>query len=299
MSLPQRFNLGIVGCGQMGTSILSGILNGEVERRQEDQPGWTVNHIFISVQSASSVDRLRNLLSQHLPRVTIYQSDNLATVRNSHVVILGCKPALMHTILSETGMREALESKILISILAGMDTKSTQDAILANGNPAEHPESQVHVVRAMPNIAAREGASITVVASPAHESDRDAVRVTQWLFNHVGKTQEIPESQFDLIGSLAGCTSAMFTVAIDGLLDQCVAGGFKRSEGLQVITQTLLGLAKLLEAGNHPAALREEVSSPGGSTIQGLLELERQGVRSAFASALGAAGERARELGRK
>lgn len=289
----RSFNLGIIACGQMGTAILAGILS---QDPTADAP-WNVKRIFISVQSAESVSRLQNMLAQHLSRVTIYQGDNLAVAEHSHVVILGCKPALMEGILGAEGMGDALNGNILISVLAGKTTEMTRRAISGFEAPTGGAIPHVHVVRTMPNMAAREHASMTVVSSPEDDSDVEAVRVTRWLFDHVGKTHEIPESLFDVIGSLVGCSAAMFTVAIDGLLDQSVASGLNRPAALKLVTQTLFGLAKLLEAGNHPSVLREEISSPGGSTIQGLMELERQGVRSAYASALKVTGERAKSLG--
>lgn len=205
----------------------------------------------------------------------------------------------MDTILGAEGVGRALNEKVVISVLAGKSTESTERAILGSDYYLDIDQPRVHVVRTMPNMAARVGESMTVVAAPRTESEKEAVKLTRWLFDHVGKTQELPESLFDLIGSLVGCSGAMLTVAIEGLLDQSVAGGLGRSEALRLVTQSLFGLAKLLEAGNHPSMLREEIASPGGSTIQGLMELERRGVRSAFASALEVTGERAKELGRK
>lgn len=291
----RSFNLGIIGCGQMGTAILAGILSQDPTTNSP----WNVKRIFISVQSTSSISRLQDMFAQHLSRITIYQGDNLAVAEHSHVVLLGCKPALMEGILGAEGMGDALNGKILISVLAGKTTKMTRRAISDFEAPTAGATPHVHVVRTMPNMAAREHASMTVVASPEDDSDLEAVRVTRWLFDHVGKTHEIPESLFDVIGSLVGCSAAMFTVAIDGLLDQSVASGLNRPAALKLVTQTLFGLAKLLEAGNHPSVLREEISSPGGSTIQGLMELERRGVRSAYASALDVTGERAKALGSK
>ncbi|KAJ5218964.1 uncharacterized protein N7498_001063 [Penicillium cinerascens] len=292
---PPSFNLGIVACGQMGTAILAGILSQDPDANAP----WNVKRIFVSVQTAASVSRLQNMFAQHLSRITIYQGDNLAVAEHSHVVILGCKPALMEGILGAEGMGDALNDHILVSVLAGKTTEMTRRAISDIEGRAGRVAPRVHVVRTMPNMAAREHASMTVVSSPEDESDIEAVRVTRWLFDHVGKTHEIPESLFDLIGSLVGCSAAMFTVAVDGLLDQSVAGGLNRPAALKLVTQTLYGLAKLLEAGNHPSVLREEISSPGGSTIQGLMELDRQGVRSAYASALAVTGERAKALGSK
>jgi pyrroline-5-carboxylate reductase len=296
---PPSFKLGIIACGQMGTAILAGILSQEPNAGSTTNAPWNVKRIFVSVQSASSVSRLQNMFAQHLSRITIYQGDNLAVAEHAHVVILGCKPALMEGILGSEGMGDALNDKILISVLAGKTTEMTRKAIGDFEVPTGKATPRVHVVRTMPNMAAREHASMTVVASPEDESDIEAVRMARWLFDHVGKTHEIPESLFDLIGSLVGCSAAMFTVAIEGLLDQSVAGGLNRPDALKLVTQTLFGLAKLLEAGNHPSVLREEISSPGGSTIQGLMELERHGVRSAYASALGVLGERAKALGSK
>lgn len=299
MSPPRSFNLGIIGCGQMGTAILAGILNQESKAQATTNPEWTMNHIFISVQSETSFFRLQGIFSEHLSRITICQQDNLAVAKDSDVVLLGCKPALMEGILGAEGMGHALSGKILISVLAGKSTECTEKAICGSQDSPGDVQPRVRVVRTMPNMAARVGESMTVVAAPRQDSEKEAVKVTRWLFDHVGKTQEIPESLFDLVGSLVGCSGAMFTLAVDGLLDQSVAGGLGRAEALSLVTQSLFGLARLLEAGNHPAMLREEISSPGGGTIQGLLELERQGVRSAYASALGVTGERAKQLGRK
>lgn len=295
---PRKFNLGVVGCGVMGTAIVAGILNDAPQAQSERSSRWVVDQIFISVQSAASVVRLEDTLSQNLHRVTIYQSDNLAVVKNSDIIILGCKPHLMKHVLGTDSLGQALHGKTLVSVLPGTSTQATQNAIHASIDLSQRPESEcdVKVVRTMPNLAAKVGASMTVVASSPAESESEAVDVTKWLFNHVGSTQEIPEELFDLIGSLVGCSAAMFTVAIDGLLDQCVSGGLRRVEALRMVTQSVLGLAKLLEAGAHPSVLREEIASPGGTTIRSLQELERRGVRSAFDSALGAAGARAREL---
>lgn len=282
----------------MGTAILSGILNQQAQAEEPRAREWAVNHIFISVQSPASVSRLQEVFHEHLSRITIYQQDNLSLTRNSHVVLLACKPALMESILGAEGIGRALDKKVVISVLAGKSTESTEKAIIGSQVAPESDEPHVHVVRTMPNMAARVGESMTVVAAPRTESEKKAVDVTRWLFDHVGKTHTIPESKFDLIGSLVGCSGAMLTLAIEGLLGQSVAGGLGRSEALILVTQSLFGLAKLLEAGNHPSILREEIASPGGSTIQGLMELEKRGVRSAFASALEVTGEQAKQLGR-
>ncbi|VUC31949.1 unnamed protein product [Clonostachys rosea] len=299
MPTPKHFNLGILGCGQMGTAILSGI----VKKKSDAQSGtseWEIKHVFVSVKSAASATQLREQFAEHAAFITIFHGDNVAASEGSDVVILGFKHTYMGPILGAPGLRQALEGKTLISVLPGKSTQATLSAVVGEevlGDGQEH--SGITVVRTMPNLAAREGASMTIVAAATSESSQQAVNVTKWVLDHVGKTQEIPEAQFDLIGSLVGCSGAMFTIAIDGLLDASVAGGLKRSEALSMTTQSLLGLVRLLEQGSSPSNIREEVSSPGGSTIKSLMELERHGVRTAFSSALDVAGERAREIGSK
>lgn len=284
----------------MGTAILAGVIREATKPHREEQP-WRITHAHVSVTSDVSADRLKQVFSENLSFITIYNQDNLSLCQNADVIILGFKPAQARGILGAAGIGEAVRGKILISVLAGLSTKDTL-AALATSESAEkldEKEPATQVVRTMPNTGAKEGASMTVVATPAEGSSREAVDLTRWVFDHVGQTQEISESLFNIGGSFVGCSGAMFTIAIDGLLDQCVAEGMRRSDAQSMMASTLLGLVKLLEKGDSPSVIREEVSSPGGGTIRALLELERQGVRSAFSSALAAVSDRARELGSK
>jgi pyrroline-5-carboxylate reductase len=159
--------------------------------------------------------------------------------------------------------------------------------------------SQARVVRAMPNTPALVGAGATALCANEAAGDDDR-RLARALFEAVGVVWEAPrEDLMDAVTGLSGSGPAYVFLVLEALGDAGVRQGLPRDAAYQLAFQTVLGAARLAqESGVHPAALKDQVTSPGGTTIAGLAELERGGVRAAFQAAVAAATARSRELGR-
>jgi pyrroline-5-carboxylate reductase len=195
-------------------------------------------------------------------------------------------------VLGAEGVQQALRNKLIISVLAG----ATNEALWSYTGLGS--ESSCSIMRAMPNVAAQIGESMTVISFSQSSAPKDLdVTVTEWIFKKVGRIQYVDEDVFHAGSVVAGATGAFFTVAFDGILDGAVAEGLKRAEARDILAQSLLGMAKLIQDGEHPAVLREMVSSPRGTTIQGLMKLEKAGARSAYTQAVIDAISRGKKMG--
>ncbi|MCH7646138.1 MAG: pyrroline-5-carboxylate reductase [Nitrospinae bacterium] len=173
----------------------------------------------------------------------------------------------------------------------GWDDFDTTD--LAGGSPEEN----ARVIRAMPNTPALVGAGACALAGGTWATEKDLREVTV-LFEAVGSVVRVPESLLDAVTGLSGSGPAYILMVIEALADAGVRQGIPRSEAQLLAAQTVYGTAKLvLESGEHPAVLRDNVASPGGTTIAGLAALEARGLRAAFMEAVAAATRRSKELG--
>ncbi|KAI0331129.1 pyrroline-5-carboxylate reductase [Cubamyces sp. BRFM 1775] len=226
--------------------------------------------------------------------VEIVCRGNVNAVRESNVVLLCCKPQLASTILSEPGMREALEGKLLISILAGV-TISQLEAMVG---------PSTRVVRAMPNTPCkiREGMTVVSTLKPAANGDASALELERSIilnvFSSIGRCRFLEEKHFDACTALSGSGPAFACIFLEAMADGGVMMGLPRAEALELAAQTLQGAARMtLQAGTHPAQLKDAVTTPGGCTIAGLLAMEDGRVRSTIARAIQVATERASELG--
>lgn len=281
----------------MGTAVLSGILANR--KTAADAP---ITKFIACVQTPSSATRLKTTFAQHLDDLTILQNDNLAAFQAADVILLACKPYLAGPVLSAPGVRAALAGKFLISVLAG-STPATLETLIygtAERSPesarADPRERRCHITRATPNMAASLGCSMTLLEAPGTALPPDVAAVASWIFSRVGAVMHVAPDVFDAASVVTGAGIAFLTVAVDGMLDGAVAEGVRRGEAREMLAQTLKGMAELLAAGAHPAVLREEISSPRGTTIRGLLALEEGRVRGSFSRAVMDAAGRAREL---
>jgi pyrroline-5-carboxylate reductase len=151
----------------------------------------------------------------------------------------------------------------------------------------------------MPNAAALVLQSATALTAGSRAQTAD-VALARELFDCVGRTVQVPETLMDAVTGLSGSGPAFVLLAVEAMADGAVCSGMPRPMALELAAQTMAGTAKmLLSTGEHPAVLKDRVTSPGGTTIAGLLELEAAGTRHAFARAVIRAAERAAELGRK
>ncbi|KAL5050260.1 hypothetical protein BDW71DRAFT_122938 [Aspergillus fruticulosus] len=291
MASSSKLTLTFLGCGNMGTAILSGILDASTATTSP------FARIIACTKTQQSADKLSTRFKDHASPLNLdfLASQNTAAAEQADVIILGCKPYLVDAMLAEEGLADALAGKLVISIIAGKTIDVLSEAISKNQKKSNSvPFRKAVIIRAIPNVAASVRESMTVIELPASTSaapapspspSDDQKGLITWIFSQIGQTKFLGSELFDC-GTMLMASIATISVAVDGVLDGCVAEGMKRAEASEMTAQCLLGLARLLEAGHHPAVLRESISSPGGCTIQGLLAVERGGVRSAFAESV-------------
>lgn len=207
--------------------------------------------------------------------------DNEPNAEWGDLIVMAVKPQVMTTALGSL----ARVHELVVTIAAGVPIRTLEAA------------SPARVIRAMPNTPALVLAGATAIASGARASEEDLAVATA-LFAAVGRVVHVPESLLDAVTGLSGSGPAYVMVAIEALADGGVKMGLPREVALTLAAQTVYGSAKLLlETGEHPAALKDRVTSPGGTTVAGLARLEAGGLRAALIDAVDAATRRATELG--
>jgi pyrroline-5-carboxylate reductase len=260
--------LQVIGGGKMGEALLSGLI-GRGELVADD--------VRVVEKLADRADALRGLF----PRVTVADEPSVA-----HGHVLAVKPHDVETAcqaLAATGSRAPV-----LSIAAGVTIERLEKA-LAPDTP---------VVRAMPNTPALVGAGAAAVAGGGAADDGDLAWAEQ-ILGAVGTVVRVDESLLDAVTGLSGSGPAYVFLVVEALVEGGVLAGLPRPVASALVTQTLVGSARLLdESPDGPEVLRAAVTSPGGTTAAGLRELEAHGVRAAFLDAVVAATERSRELGR-
>lgn len=266
----------------MGSAILSGILDAS---KAISSP---FSRILACTKTQSSAEKLDARFREHGSPLTVgfFAGKNTAAAEDADVIILGCKPYLVDAVLAEEGLADALAGKIVVSIIAGKTIDVLSEGISRNQTEYKSsPSDKAVIVRAIPNVAASVRESMTVIELPTPSPSNDQKDLITWIFSQIGQTSFLSSDLFDC-GTMLMASIATVSVAVDGILDGCVAEGMKRADASEMTAQCLLGLARLLREGHHPAVLRESISSPRGCTIQGLLAVERGGVRSAFAESV-------------
>ena len=266
----------------MGSAILSCIL-GSSAKIQETAEEPRISKFIACVNTKRSAEVLTSRFEKYSDRLTVLQQDNIKGMTEADVVLLGCKPYVAEKVLTAEGVQEALRDKLVISVLVGTPVSKLQSFIWRLSEDSK-VKPQCFMVRAMCNVAAEFGESMTVIE--ATDMPEDLSELTNWIFLQLGKTVPVAPDLFDIGGVLAGPSGVFLSVAIDGMLDGAVSQGLKRAQARTMITQSLVGLVRLLEEGNTPDQLREQFSSPRGTTIAGLLSLEEDRVRHAFSKAV-------------
>lgn len=269
--------LGMVGGGVMGEALLS---------RLVAQKLYHPDHILVSEPQAHRRDVL---VQKYGIQVT---SDNRAAAAASDILILAIKPQVFDVVAKELaeddgGRRLAGETlPVVVSILAGVPLRQLELAF--GGQP---------VIRAMPNTPATVGSGITAIASGKAVTNSHIEQVRA-IFQAVGEVVEVPESLMDAVTGLSGSGPAYVAIMIEALADGGVAAGLPRAIAFKLALSTVLGTAQLLHQSEmHPAQLKDQVTSPGGTTIAGVTQLERAGFRSALIEAVQAASQRSQQLG--
>jgi pyrroline-5-carboxylate reductase len=261
-----------IGAGAMGDALVAGLLAAGVPAA--------------NLRAADPDPERRRQLEER--RGVACSEDGQKVVAGSDAVVLAVKPGLVERVLAGLGDGEELTSPLWISIAAGVPL-----ARLSNGLPPG-----ARIVRAMPNTPCLVGRGATAIVAneAASEADRATARA---LFESVGMAWEAPsEGLLDAVTGLSGSGPAYVFVLLEALSDAGVRMGLPRDAATSLATQTVLGAAQLAqESGRHPASLKDQVTSPGGTTIAGLERLEAGGFRAAIHDAVAAATRRSRELG--
>jgi pyrroline-5-carboxylate reductase len=262
--------IAILGAGKIGESLLAGLLSS----------GWrTPGEIVVTGRRQERVDELRE---RYGVNATL---SNTEAVAQAGVVVLAVKPQDFEVLLGEIGGLLAPEQTVL-SVAAAIPTAAIE-LHLAPGVP---------VVRAMPNAPATVHEGVAGVCAGAHADDAH-LAVAEEVLAHVGSVVRVPERYMDAVTAVSGSGPAYFALLAEAMIEAGILLGLSREVTTQLVVQTMLGTAKLLRDENmHPVELREMVTSPGGTTIRAIRELERAGVRAAFLNAIQAAMERSREL---
>ena len=257
-----------LGAGKMAFAIVQGMLRAKV---------CVASDIIASCPEPELLEKLRAAAPVNVT------ASNAEAVSSASVVVLCVKPNDVASALGQAG--NSLDGKLLVSIVAGQKIGSLKS--LAPG---------ARVIRAMPNTAAMVGRSATAYACDASVSPEDR-SVAEAVFSGIGEVYPVAEKLLDAVTGLSGSGPAYVCLMIEALSDGGVACGLPRKLALDLAVQTVLGTAEMVRVtSEHPAVLREMVTSPAGTTMAGLRELETRGVRSAFIEAVRAAAHRAGEL---
>jgi len=221
-------------------------------------------------------------------RPTPGSKPNQELVKNCDVIILAVKPQNAAEVLKEVGPYLG-KNKTLISIVASVST-SEIERLVAQGTS---------VVRAMPNTPALVNEGITALCAGSSASEKH-LALAKEIFEAVGKVVLVDEKQMDGVTGLSGCGPAYLYVVLESLTDAGIKVGLPREVATQLASQTVLGAAKMLQVTQrHPAALKDEVTTPAGCTIDGLLELEEGKLRVTLIKAVVQATKRAKALAKK
>ncbi|GMU63120.1 MAG: pyrroline-5-carboxylate reductase [Myxococcaceae bacterium] len=213
-------------------------------------------------------------------------SDNLAAARDAEIVVLSVKPQAFDKLL--TAIAPAIDArKLVISVAAGVPIAALERRLGAGAR----------IVRAMPNTPCLVGLGATALSGGEHATAED-LKLAQAIFDSTGITTTVDEALLDAVTGLSGSGPAYIFLIIEALSDAGVKVGLSRHVALKLAAQTVLGSARLLlETGQHPGHLKDQVTSPGGTAIAGLHTLEAGGLRTTLIDAVEAATRRAKELG--
>ncbi|KAF4121235.1 pyrroline-5-carboxylate reductase [Geosmithia morbida] len=293
----------VLGCGNLATAIVNGVLSSLADLKAGKSEGTTLperipSRFIACVRSAKSAERVETTLKDHSSSVEVVRNDNVNAAKRADVVLLACKPYMVGGVLGEKGMADALRGTILVSVCAGVTVEDLEVA-LHGSVPTVTPEEdgRCRIIRAMCNTAAMVRQSMTIIATPSPPMSPYEDTLLTWIFKQIGDVVELPPTNMDAVTSLAGSGPAFFALVLEGAIDGGVAMGLPRAEAIRLATQTMRGATALVQSGEHPAILREKVSSPGGCTIGGTLVLEEGAVRGTMARAVREATVIASQLG--
>ena len=262
--------IAVLGAGKAGEALIAGLLSS----------GWREPGEIVA--TARHVERLAELAERYGIATTL---DNAEAAGGAGIVVIAVKPQDIETLLGEVGST-LIPEQTVISIAAAIPTK------LIEG----HLGAGVPVVRAMPNTPMTVHEGMAGLAAGAH-AEEVHLAAAEEVLGSIGRSVRVDEGYMDAITAVSGSGPAYFALLAESMIEAGILLGLSREIATDLVIQTMLGTAKLLRDEHmHPVELREMVTSPGGTTIAAIRELEQAGVRAAFLNAIQAAMKRSKEL---
>lgn len=263
--------IGFIGCGNMAGAIIEGIIKNEII----DETDINIFDVFYPA--------IEKITSKHDVNLCENASE---IVKESDAVILAVKPNVLASVLDEINYALDESNTLLISIAAGKTIDFIRSS-LSHGN---------RIIRVMPNINAKVGEAISAYTANGEATKEDKA-LCETIFGGVGEVMYLDENMFPLFGVIAGCSPAFAYMFIDSLARAGVKNGMKKETALYIAAQSVLGSAKMiLESNEHPWELVDKVCSPGGTTIEGVASLQKDGFENSVLNAVEKAVEKDKKL---
>ncbi|MCI7551341.1 MAG: pyrroline-5-carboxylate reductase [Actinomycetaceae bacterium] len=270
--------IGFIGTGSMGGAILRGVLKSKIV---------APDRILFTRKNPHKAEQLSQELGVH---ACSSNSELVARLGHAGVIILGVKPHMIADALEEIREEAARQKSVIVSIAAGV----TLEAL------SRHTDDAQPLVRAMPNVASSIGMGMTALC-PNGAVSPEALEQVRAVFTAVGQTVQLAEKDFSAFTAIAGSSPAWTFSYIDALSKAALAAGLTKDDSVRIASQAVLGSAQLalnqLEGGTRPQALIDTVTSPGGTTIAGIVALDHGGFTAAVIDAVNAAIARDQQLG--
>ncbi|KAF2839732.1 pyrroline-5-carboxylate reductase [Patellaria atrata CBS 101060] len=295
----------ILGCGNMGTAILDGILTTlkEGTRTKNKLPLTALPSRFIAcVNRPESIAPLENKYKEYVdhgtPSIEVWQNSNDKAVKAADIILLACQPSQAAKILSNPGLRANLQSKLLLSICVGLSVSKIQGLINGDAESMVQGEGP-HIVHAMPNTASGVRESATIISTAGSPLPADMEALAMWVFESIGTVTKVREHEMNAASVTAASTPAFFAEALEGIVQGAMKAGLDRQVALRMAAQSMKGTAEMILRGDDPPTVQERVMTPNGCTERGVRVLRAGSVESVYTDAIQQAIHRVFELGRE
>ena len=262
--------VGFVGCGNMGSSMVGGLIKSGFLK---------ADNIIISTKTESSAKKLEEQFQ------VITTLDSKVVAKEAEIIILAVKPFMYKAIIDEI-KSELTKDKLIITVAAGITI----------GNMEEWLGDDFKIIRTMPNTPALVGQAMSAVC-PNKNISKDELDYCFKIFESFGECVQLDEKDFHGFTALCGSSPAYVFMFIEAMADGAVKLGIPRAKAYKMAAQSVLGSAKMvLETGKHPGELKDMVCSPGGTTIDAVVELEKLGFRNSVIQAIDKCAEKSKNM---
>ncbi len=262
--------ISFIGAGNMGGAIIGGVVKSQ----------------FVNVCDITVADRDEMKLGELKTKYGINTTDNNKACLDADILMLCVKPNVIYSVIKEIAY-EIKPETVVVSIAAGQSIEKLAD---------EFGKPEIKIARVMPNTPALVGEGMAAVSVNDNMTDKETKTVLD-IFNCLGRAELVPQSLMDTVTAVSGSSPAYVFMFIEAMADAAVKGGMSRDMAYTFAAQSVMGSAKMmLDTKNHPAALKDMVCSPGGTTIDAVAVLEKEGMRNAVIKAMEACIDKSKSM---